>query len=406
MKSEHQLTPMPSDLRSNIRKLYLFSFLKMMLFPMAIITLFWKDHIGLSLTEIMLLQAVFSLASLCLEYPSGYISDRLGYRFSLNIAALFGIVGWGLYTVAGSFSGVLVAEILLGISFAFISGSDSALLFETLRQQGKEQLYSLYDGRMSGFAQTGEAVGAISAGLLYAAFPLLPFIIQIVVWVIALLITLSLCETPKAEQVENSHLKEMVATWLLAWRDNNRIRATILLATCVGLASFYPVWLIQPYMQANNLPLAWFGPVWAGANLTVAIFSFISHRTAFFLGHRGMLLIAFVMILAGYLGLGLTAGLFSFLFYYLLTAMRGLQGPFLRHYLQKEGERKNRASLLSLKALNFRLGFVLTAPFVGILADSSGVQQTFLTLTLPIGLATLISLAYFYKVTQDSTPEH
>lgn len=391
---------MSPDLRSNIRKLYLFSFLKMMLFPMAIITLFWKDHIGLSLTEIMLLQGIFSLASLCLEYPSGYISDRLGYRFSLNIASLFGIAGWGIYTIAGSFSGVLVAEILLGISFAFISGSDSALLFETLRQQEKEQLYTLYDGRMSGFAQTGEAVGAIGAGLLYAAFPLLPFIIQILVWIVALLITMSLREAPKAEHIERSHLREMTATWLLAWRDNPRIRATIMLASCVGLASFYPVWLIQPYMQANNLPLAWFGPVWAGANLTVAMFSFLSHRATFFLGHRGMLIIASVLIVTGYLGLGLSAGIFSFLFYYLLTAMRGLQGPYLRHFLQKEGTRENRASLLSLKALTFRLGFVVTAPFIGLLADSSGVQETFLTLAAPISLAVLLSSLYFYKVTR------
>jgi MFS family permease len=389
---------MTHSLRTNIRKLYVFSFLKMMLFPMAIITLFWKDHIGLSLTEIMLLQAVFSLASLCLEYPSGYISDRLGYRFALNIAALFGIVGWSLYTVAGSFWGVLVAEVLLGVSFAFISGSDSALLFETLKQQNKEHLYTRYDGRMSGFAQIGEAVGALFAGFLYSTLPLLPFFIQILIWIFALMITLSLREVTKAELTDRSHLQEMATTWLLAWRDNRRIRATILLTTCAGLASFYPVWLIQPYMQAHNLPLVWFGPVWAGANLTVALFSFISHRSAFFIGSRGMLIVASVLTLTGYLGLGLGAGIFSFLFYYLLTAMRGLQGPFLRHYLQREGERKNRASLLSLKALTFRLGFVVTAPFIGFLADGSGVQTTFLILTAPVCIAFLLSSLYFYKV--------
>jgi hypothetical protein len=35
---------------SNVLKLNIFSALKMMLFPMAIITLFWKDQIGLSLS--------------------------------------------------------------------------------------------------------------------------------------------------------------------------------------------------------------------------------------------------------------------------------------------------------------------------------------------------------------------
>ncbi|MDW7758962.1 MAG: hypothetical protein SCH72_14850, partial [Desulfuromonadales bacterium] len=81
----------PVTLTANIRKLYAFSFLKMALFPMAIITLFWKDHIGLSLSEILLLQAIFSLATLLMEYPSGYLSDRLGYRLTLSLASLLGI---------------------------------------------------------------------------------------------------------------------------------------------------------------------------------------------------------------------------------------------------------------------------------------------------------------------------
>ena len=59
-------------INSNIKKLYLFSFLKMSLFPMVIITLFWKDQIGLSLTQILLLQGIYSVAMAIMEYPSGY----------------------------------------------------------------------------------------------------------------------------------------------------------------------------------------------------------------------------------------------------------------------------------------------------------------------------------------------
>jgi hypothetical protein len=43
------------DPHGNIRKLYAFSFLHKTLFPMAIITLFWKEYIGLTLTHILLL---------------------------------------------------------------------------------------------------------------------------------------------------------------------------------------------------------------------------------------------------------------------------------------------------------------------------------------------------------------
>ena len=381
-------------LAGNIRKLYAFSFLKMALFPMAIITLFWKDQIGLSLTQILLLQGFFSLATLLMEYPSGYLSDRLGYRFSLTLAAAIGVAGWSVYTLAESFAGVLLAEALLGISYAFISGSDTALLFETLRAEGREQDYARFDGRMNGFAQSGEAAGAIFAGLMYAHWPLLPFVVQIAVWLLALAICRSLKETPyqSAAPASESHLTQALQVARGGLIENRHVRSTIFLAVVAGLASYYPVWLIQPFMQQTGVPLSWFGPVWALANLTVALFSLLSHRFHFHLGDRGMTVAFVVLILLGYLGLGLSGGVLSFLFYYLLTAMRGLQGPLLRQHLQRASERSNRASILSLKSLAFRLLFVLTGPLVGLLADHAGLQPTFLLLA-GIFLLALIPLS-------------
>lgn len=372
---------LPVNLSGNIRKLYAFSFLKMALFPMAIITLFWKDQIGLSLTQILLLQGFFSLATLLMEYPSGYLSDRLGYRFSLTLAAAIGVAGWSVYTLAEGFAGVLLAEALLGISYAFISGSDSALLFESLRAQGQEQDYARFDGRMNGFGQSGEAAGALFAGLMYANWPLLPFVVQIAVWLLALAICRTLVETPYQATATESHLAQALQVARTGLIENHHLRSTIAFAVVTGIASFYPVWLIQPYMQQTGVPLSWFGPVWAAANLTVALFSLLSHRLHFQLGDRGMVVLFCGLILIGYLGLGLTGGVLSFLFYYLLTAMRGLQGPMLRQHLQRASERSNRASLLSLKSLAFRLLFVLTGPLVGLCADRAGLQPAFLLLT-------------------------
>lgn len=368
---------------SNITKLYAFSVLKMTLFPMAVITLFWKDQIGLSLTEILLLQAIFSVACILMEYPSGYLSDRIGYRSALILASVLAIAGWSLYTIAKSFTGVLLAEIVLGGAWAFISGSDTALLFETLRASGWEDNYARFDGRMTGAAQTGEAVGALFAGVMYAAWPLMPFVFQIGVWMTCLILCISMVEPPQeSETVIHSHLAEALRTCRYAFFDNRHIRATILFGSLLGLASFYTVWLIQPYMQETGVPLAWFGPAWAGANLTVALFSLISHRLHFELGHVTMSILFIVLIIAGYAGLGLTATVGSFLFYYLLTAMRGLQGPIMRYHLQRAGRRRNRASILSLHSLSFRILFVATGPLVGMSADHLGLRPTFVGLAV------------------------
>lgn len=370
-----------SPLRRTLLTLNVFAALKMTLFPMAIITLFWKDRIGLTLTDILTLQVFFSLASVLMEYPSGYVSDRLGYRFALIVACVFGIAGWGWYLAAESFWGVLVAELLLGVSFAFISGSDTALLFESLRAEGRVDLYTRCDGRMVGWAQGGEAAGALFAGLMYAHWPLLPFVAQIVVWALALGLCLSLRE-PKTGGggPVTSHLAEALAVCKSAFLETPAIRATIVNGMLLGLASFYMVWLVQPYMQECRVPVAWFGPIWAGANLAVALGAACSHRVEAALGACGMQALFFGMIVVAYLGLGTVTALWGFLFYYLLTVMRGLQGPIMRSRLQALSTRRNRASILSLHSLAFRLGFVLTGPLVGLLADHRGLSVTFLAL--------------------------
>ena len=372
--------PSMSNLHSNIKKLYAFSFLKMSLFPMAIITLFWKDQIGMSLTQILLLQGIFAVAMVVMEYPSGYVSDRIGYRKALNYAALLGVVGWGLYTVATSFVGVMVAEIFLGISMSFVSGTDSALLFESIKDTEEEAQYARHQGRMSGLGQIGEACGAIFAGMMYAYMPLLPFFIQIVVWILVFALTRTLNEPDRATGVVNSHLAEAWQSTRFALIENKRLRYTILLMLVLNLSSFYPVWLIQPYMQDGGVPVSWFGPIWAVANLSVAIFALISHRLHLKFGDGRMVILFAVFIIAGYLGLGLTASIWGFLFYYLLTSMRGLRGPMLLNHVQRLIPSANRAGILSLQSFCFRLVFVCTGPLIGMIADRVGVQHTFIYL--------------------------
>jgi MFS family permease len=381
--------------RSNITRLYAFSFLQMTLFPMAIITLFWKDHIGLSLTQILLLQGILSVSMVVMEYPSGYVSDRIGYRVSLTLASLLGMVGWGIYTVATTFADVMVAEILLGTSLAFISGSDSALLYETLKQEGSELHYERHQGRMSGYAQGGEALGAVFAGVLYAYAPLLPFFLQIGVWLMALLLTRSMVEPPREIAKHSGHLAEAWRTARYAFVENKGLRYTILLNSALGIASFYPVWLIQPYMQHAGVPLTWFGPVWCGANLTVAFSSLTSHRANAFLGERFMVLLFLILIAVGYAGLGTIGGIWGFLFYYLLTSMRGLRGPMMLNLTQKECPSANRAGILSLQSLCFRVLFVCTGPLVGMLADRGGVRQAFQYLLLGF-IVVLPPLAFLF----------
>jgi len=167
------------------------------------------------------------------------------------------------------------------------------------------------------------------------------------------------------------------------------------LNTVLGLASFYPVWLIQPYMQASGVPVGWFGPIWTVANLSVALFAVVSHRVAGSLGDRSILILFFLLTIIGYLGLGFTWWVGGFLFYYLLTCMRGMRGPMMLAHSQREIPSGRRAGILSLQSLCFRLAFACTGPLLGTLADTAGVHRAFQALLLAFALA-LPPLAFLF----------
>ncbi|MDE0897302.1 MAG: MFS transporter, partial [Planctomycetota bacterium] len=59
-----------SSLRTNPRLLCTYHALQMSLFPMAILTIFFRQDIGMSMGEIFLLQGAFGLAMALFEFPS------------------------------------------------------------------------------------------------------------------------------------------------------------------------------------------------------------------------------------------------------------------------------------------------------------------------------------------------
>jgi len=84
-----------------------------------------------------------------------------------------------------------------------------------------------------------------------------------------------------------------------------------------------------------------------------------------------------LLVWGGYLGLGIGGGVLCFLFYYMLTAMRGLRGPLMLSYAHQECTSSHRAGILSLQTFAFRLLFAVSGPLVGMLADAYGIQQAF-----------------------------
>jgi MFS family permease len=384
---------------ANPRLLVAHASLQSTLFPIPIITLFWKDQIGLSLGDIFLLQAVFGLSVVLLELPSGYIADRVGYRRSLLVGAALWSLGWLIYADATSFAGIAVAEVVLGGGNAFVSGADRALLWVSLEATGRHAQYTRWDGRVRAAAQVGEAGSAAIGGWLYSLAPRLPFWLQVPVALLAAGTIGALREVPRrdAPTAHRSHLARALHVVRFTLWHHRRLPAAMALSVALGLSSFVMVWLIQPAAQARGVPPAWFGPLWAGAHAWLALVSLASARVVGALGVRVTLLGCCLLVPLGYVGLAASTSAGGLGFYLCFMTIRGLQAPILTRIMQEHAPGEDRASVLSLAALLFRLAFVVVGPPVGMLVDRAGMTAALGALAVAFTATTLAALAAFTR---------
>jgi MFS family permease len=367
------------------------SALRSALFPIPVITIFWKDVIGMSLSDIMQLQAIFSATVVALEFPSGYIADRLGFRLALLTGAVFWLLGWVVYALGATFTAMVFAEVLLGIGLAFTSGSDSALLFVSLKANDQIVRYTRWEGRVRAAAQVSEAMSAGVGGFLYSIAPRLPFWFQVPSAAVHLGIVARTREVTQADAGKRmAHLARAWHVVRYALVHHARLRSAMVLSVALGISTYVAVWLIQPWMQRRGIPAAWFGPIWAAAHLWLAANSLLSGRIGRAFGLARTLLGCCVLVAGSYTALGISTSAVAVVFYLGFMSVRGLQGPLLANVMQADAPPEDRASVLSLNTLLFRLASVVVLPPVGALADRWGIEPVLAFLGIVAGIATLV----------------
>ena len=378
-----------SSVSRNPALLCAFSAIQMSLFPMAIITIFWMHDIGLSMAEIFLLQAIFAGTTGVLEFPSGIVADRIGYRRSLVLASVFTLIGWTVYLFSPGFWTIVAAEVFLGIGLSLISGTDSAILYESLVDMGEETDFATWHGRSRFFGQAAEGSAALVAGVLYSISPRAPFVLEVLIWVAGLFVALRLVEPSRHRPVVASAFRHMAGIFTRIVRAAPRLRAVMFLTITLAMTSFIPVWIIQIYTERAGVSISWLGPIWAVANYVVALGALTSARFGDKMGLLPGLLLCIALAAIGYLGLALTTAWWGFLFYFFIALMRGLNGSILNHEEQRLIPSRDRAAFISARSFAFRMAFVVIAPLVGMSLDRDGEHAVLLWvggLAIAVGL--------------------
>ena len=378
-------------LRHNILKMYLLKAVLWFMVAMPIIVLFFQEH-GLSLTEVMILQSIYSLSVALFEIPSGYIADIFGRKQTIVFSTIFSFIGFLVFSFYGGFYAFALAQVLVGIGGSLMSGSDSAIIYDTLLETKSKTSYTKIEGRNYAIGNFSEAAAGILGGFLAVGSLYLPVYVQTSILFFSIPIALTLVEPTmhKDNKLDRSFraIMEVVKFSLV---DNTRLRWLIIYSSAMGVATLSMAWFAQPFFKEVGVPLAYFGILWAGLNFSAGLTSFNAHQFDKKENNYKLLIYLSLGMITSFILLGFNSSMFGLVFILIIYLLRGIVTPILRNAINENTTSNKRATVLSIRSFIIRISFAICAPILGYIAENYSLANSFYVLALVVGVFSLLA---------------
>ena len=361
---------------------------------------------GFSLWEIGLAESVFHVVSLLCEVPSGMAADLLGRKKTLVSGGVCLVLQSLLMAFASDLFTICFAMGLNALAMTMFSGTSTALLYDSLKQEGCEEEYIQVSANGSQISMLANAVGSMASILNqflgYAGFYLLSAAFEGA----SALANMLLAEPIVTESQASREKHALPEQFRQLVRDSLHVLHTCPMAVKLIASSALisvPSYLTKMFLQQRLVELGWptellFLPLLLGGLACVAGTE-IGRRVRCRSMRRlytacallcgvGTLLVGTAPAWGGILGMMLVQGV-------------------LEVYLLHESQKLNdaipsdqRATLISVDGMAYSLLMIPASPLVGAVGDAFG--QAGAGLALLGGVIVLSGVALLGKKPQES----
>ncbi|MFV1998888.1 MAG: MFS transporter [Acidimicrobiia bacterium] len=375
-------------------------------------TLFLLDA-GLSVAEVFLANAAFSVGTVLFEIPTGVVADTIGRRasflLSLIVLAASTMSYVGLAQAGGGVLGFALVSVFMGLGFTFYSGAMEAWLVDGVRELG-------YDGDMDSVFATAQIVGGVAmlvgtigGGLLGQIDLALPFILRSLLLVALLILaffgmhdigfqrrSVTLKSLPmEAKKIASTGIRQ-------GWRS--RPLRMIMIGGAIQNGFFFWAWYAwQPYfLELLERDAVWVAGVVA-ALLSVAMIvgnGLVKFFTQFCGRRTTMLVWTSVAFGLGTIGVGVASNFAIALGFLLIAAVAmGVQMPVRQAFIHNMVASEERATVVSFDSMITGIGAVGGQAGLGIYSERQGYSVAYIV----GGAITLLALPFVWAARRTNT---
>ncbi|MDQ3694932.1 MAG: MFS transporter [Chloroflexota bacterium] len=339
------------------------------------IWILYLQHLGLSLTQIGIAEAVFHLAPITLELPSGSLADVFGRKWTLALSSLCVALAAFLMLMADTLTNplwlVFPAMYLSGASFAFRSGSAEAFLYDSLAERGGAGTFSKLLGRILSASYLLLAVttwvGAVLADVNFGW----PYALTVAVGLGGVWLAVGLQE-PVRERVAHRSLRRTMAEALTIVRGRPRLAMLLVFTSALWAMLTLVNLYAQAVLSELGLSTSMVGLVIGATLLFTAAGMWFAHRITDRGTFRLWAVTTALLIVGAGLGLGSGVLLLAIAIYLVAELFAGIFEPLLSARINDSLAAPQRATILSIEGLMFSVTMVWAFPLVGLVADRAG----------------------------------
>ena len=370
-------------LKRNIGLDYISVFIQNMNMQSSIWVLYLA-YCGMNLGQIGILEGVYHITSMVFEIPSGAMADLLGRKKSMVISRILVAVSCFIMLLSRSFWLFALSFFIHALGNNFNSGSEEALVYDSMKALGREEHYIGVSGRLNVLIEVSQGVATVLGGILAEYSFAYCYSASFIIAVCALLPVLCMVEAPidRREQKGETALKKLVDHFKLSAailkKDRNILKVIVFfegIFTAQTILFFYS----QQYfydMGYNKIWISMFMLVFSvvscvGALLSEKIYAKCGNHTA---------------VVAG---IAVAVAISSFVFKNVIVAVLGLSFagfcnsvlyPIQSGVLNKMIPSEHRATLISINSMFFSIAMIILFPIAGSLADRFGLARIFVGL--------------------------
>jgi MFS family permease len=252
----------------------------------------------------------------------------------------------------------------------FFSGADSALIYDSLKQNKQEENFKKVLGNAKSFGYLAAGLSAIIGGFIASAINMrFNWILTSIGMFFLLFIVLTYNEPKHYEKIQKkSYWKHTLESFKEAF-NNKDLLFLLLFYSFLAVIARTSLWFYQPYLKQSGWNIAYFGIIWASFTIFAIVGSKFSHRIERYFGNSKSLWLMILISTLSLIFMSQFLFLWGLLFIFCQQFLRGFNPPVLADYTNRHLSSEKRATLLSIQSFSGNLLFVIIGPIFGKIAD-------------------------------------